>query len=122
MSGLLQHEADTARQAIPRRLFLFETLLAGLRQSIEARAAVVLGRAPVGGDPALAFEALQSGVERALLDLQDLVRQLADALRNRPAVQRLERDRFHDQQVDGALNEVGRLPHDYLQESIAALL
>ena len=47
--------------------------------------------------------------------------ELPDPLRDRPAVQRLERDRLQDQQIDGALNEIGGLPHDYLQERIERL-
>ena len=94
----------------------------GLGKTIEARAPVVLGRAPLGGDPALPLEALQRGIERALLDLQDVVGELADPLRDRPAVQRLERDRLQDQQIDGALNEIGGLPHDGLQEHMRVLV
>jgi len=64
----------------------------------------------------LFFQALQRRVQRSLLDLEDVIRELTDPLRDRPAVQRLERDGLEDQQIDGALNEIGGLPHDYLQE------
>ena len=96
-SRLSQHESDPARQSRPRGFFMREPFLTGLRQSIKPRAPVVLGGAPVGGDPALLFEALQCGVERSLLDLKDVVGQLPDPLRDRPAVQRLERDGLQDQ-------------------------
>jgi hypothetical protein len=61
----------------------------------------------------LSFEPLQSGVQRSLLHLQDVVGELADALRDRPAVERLQRDRFHDQQIDGALDQVGGFAHPF---------
>src|SRR5262245_62169397 len=117
-SGFLEDEADAAREALPRGFLLSKTLLTGLRQSIEARAPIVLGRAPVSGDPALFLEPLQRRIERTLLHLQDLVRELSNPLRDRPAMQRFERDRLEDEKVDGALDQVGWLPHDYLQESV----
>jgi hypothetical protein len=39
------------------------------------------------------LEAVQRRIERPLLHAKQLVRNLLDALRNRPAVHRLERDR-----------------------------
>src|SRR5690349_6001782 len=89
-SGLLQHQADAAREAGPRRFFLGEPFLAGLRQPIESRATVVLRGAPIGGDPALFLQTLQRRIERALLHLEDVIGELADPLRDRPAVHRLE--------------------------------
>src|SRR6185436_12999707 len=105
---------NPARQPRPRGLFMRKALLAGFRQAVKPRPTIVFRRAPIGGDPTLFLETLQSGVERSLLDLKDFFRELPDPLRDRPAVQRLERDGLQDQQVDGALNEIGGLPHDYL--------
>ncbi len=52
---------------------------------------------------------MQGRVERPLLHLQHLVRQLADAPGNRPAVERLDGERLENQQVEGSLDEVDRL-------------
>src|SRR6188508_3400893 len=105
-SRFLEHEPNPARKPCPFGFLVHEPLLAGPGQAIEARPAIVLRRAPFGGDPALFFKSLKSGVERTLLDLEDFVGELADPLRNRPAVERLERDGLQDQQVNGALNEI----------------
>src|SRR5688572_23492409 len=48
-----QHEVDPGRQPLPFFDFGLELLAARLRQRIEASAAVVLRRAPLGRDPAL---------------------------------------------------------------------
>jgi hypothetical protein len=57
---------------------------------------------------------VQRRIERALADPQLLARHLANALRNRPAVQRFERDDAQDQEVECALDEIGRLAHGLL--------
>ena len=82
-----------------------------LVKRVEAGAAIVLGRAPVRRDPALVLEAVERRIERALPDPQQVVRDLLDALRDRPAVHRLERDRPHDQEVEGPLQDVGLVAH-----------
>src|SRR5262245_41946094 len=116
MSGLSQYETDAARQPLPGGFFLCQAFLARLRQTVEASAAIVFRGAPVRRDPSLLFETLKRRVERPLLHGENLVGELTNPLRNRPAVQRLEGDGLHDQQVNGALDEVCGLPHDYLQE------
>ena len=52
------------------------------------------------------LELVQGGVERALLNEQHIARQLPNALCNRPAVHRLERERLENQEIEGALDEV----------------
>jgi len=47
----------------------------------------------------LLLQPVESGIEGALLHLQDLVRDLLDAFGDSPAVHRLERDGFEDEQV-----------------------
>jgi hypothetical protein len=46
-----------------------------------------------------------------LINLQNVVGDAANALRNCPAVHRLERNRFENEKVESALNEVGGLGH-----------
>ena len=62
-----------------------------------------LGDGPLRLDPALMLEAMQRGIERALVDLQHVFGDLLDALRDRPAVQRLrlERPQDHRSRVPG---------------------
>src|SRR5205807_8736290 len=49
---------------------------------------------------------MQCRVQRALWDLKGFARDLMDALGDRPAVHRLERERFEDQEVERALRQV----------------
>ena len=62
---------------------------------------------PLGFDPSLVLEAMERRVERALVDLQDILGDLLDALGDRPAVQRLGLQRPKDEQVEGAGKKVG---------------
>jgi hypothetical protein len=55
------------------------------------------------------FEPVEGGIERSLLDAQDVVRHLLDATRNRPAVLRFELQRLEDEEVERSLNEVDGL-------------
>src|SRR6185437_2099638 len=68
--------------------------------------AVVLGGAPLTVDPALDFEALQGGVERALVHVQDAGRKLLDPLADAPAMHGLEREGLEDQKLEGAAEDV----------------
>jgi hypothetical protein len=49
---------------------------------------------------------VKTRVERTLAYLQDVPGYLANALRDRPAMHRLERDYFEDQQVERTLDKV----------------
>src|SRR5581483_385763 len=87
-SGSLPHLGDGQHQAIPARLFGFELFAPGPRQLVELGAAPGLVRIPVGSHPALLLDAVERRVERALLDVEHLVRHLADALDDAIAMQR----------------------------------
>jgi hypothetical protein len=54
---------------------------------------------------------MERGVERALIHLQDVVRNPANALGDGPAVHGLEGNGFQDQEIESALNEVGGFAH-----------
>ncbi len=90
--------------------------LAGFHRQLPApggREPVVLGPpaqlrdSPFGFDPALMLEAMERRVERALVDLQDILRDLLDPLRNRPAMERLGLQRAQDEQVKGTGSRSG---------------
>src|SRR5689334_12953117 len=67
------------------------------REVIVLSAAVVLGGAPVAVDPAALLEALQRGIERALVHVEHSAGELLDARADSPAVHRLEGQRLEDQ-------------------------
>ena len=48
-----------------------------------------------GSDPVLMFQAVESGVERSLLRLKRILRNLLNALRDSPAVPGVQGQRFH---------------------------
>jgi hypothetical protein len=57
------------------------------------------------------LETMERRVERALVDLQDVLRDLLNALGDRPAVERLRLQRPQDEQVERARKEIGnRMP------------
>ena len=92
ISRPLQDQSDRRGEPLPVCLFTLQVLFSGLRQGIIFGAPVILGLAPLGGDPVLLFQPVQRGVERALIDLQHVFRDLPDALRDGPAVHRFKSD------------------------------
>jgi len=88
-------------------------LPACLVQFVEAGTPPEFGNAPFGIDPALVFEAVQSGIERALIDLQDLPRDLLNALGDCPAVHGFGLQRAQNEEIERALQEIetGALRH-----------
>src|SRR5688500_5443254 len=70
-------------------------------------AAVVVARAPLAVDPFLELEALQGGVQRALVHVEHTPGHLLNALADPPAVHRLERQRFEHQQIERTAKHVG---------------
>ena len=67
-----QHLADALRQPFPAQLLFVEALQPRARQLVDPRAPVVRRRLPVGGDPAQMLHAMERGIERALLDAEDV--------------------------------------------------
>src|SRR5204863_7294670 len=90
----------------PGTFFAFQLLVPEPRQLIKLGAAIVFRRAPSGFDPALALQAMQRGIEGALLYKKSLAGDLMNALRDGPAVLRLKSEGAEDQQVQGALRKV----------------
>src|SRR5262249_30051660 len=86
-------------------------LLAGAGQGVELGPPPGLVGAPPGRDPAALLDAVQRRVERALLDAEQLARVLPDALDDAVAVERPGRERLEDEEVEGALEEVGLAGH-----------
>jgi hypothetical protein len=72
------------------------------------RAPVVFRRAPLRRKQSAQLEAVQSGIERAFLHAQDVLRSIVNKLRDRVAVQRATAQRPKDQHIERALNQVAR--------------
>src|SRR5262245_9449446 len=108
-STLLEDQRDAGGKLLPERALLVELAPAGVGQGVVFGATAVRLRLPVGDDPRLVLESVQRRVERTLLDLERLFRDLPDPVCDGPAVKRFEGDDAKDQEVEGALEKVGRL-------------
>ena len=64
-------------------------------------------------DPAFLFKLMQSRVERTVAHLQNTIGDMAVPAINREAVQRLDRENFQQQEIQGSLDQIGRFA-DYL--------
>jgi len=109
--GSFDHEVDGGGQAIPIGRFLFELRTAGGGQRVELGLSSGFGLRPFGFDPGFLLEAVQSRVERALLNLKDFLRDLLDAFGDGPAMFGFERNGFEDEKVESALDEIVRFAH-----------
>ena len=77
----LENPVDRLREGLPAGGLLRQLPPAERRQRVVARAAVVFGRAPHGRDPAAILEPVERGIERSMLDLQDVIRASARSRR-----------------------------------------
>src|SRR5688572_6722022 len=88
-------------------------VLAGPRERVELRFASRLGCPPLRCNPSLLLQSMKGGIERALRNLQVFVRYLLNPFRDGPAMLRFEREDLQNQQIERALDEVGRFAHGY---------
>ena len=102
----VENEVDRARHASPLRQRLVQVPPPGRSQRVVARAAVVVGDAPLGADELLPLQAIERRVERPLPELQHVLRPLLDAFGDAPAVHRLELQGSQDQHVERSLQHV----------------
>src|SRR4051812_24544660 len=108
-----QHEANRRRQPVPVGALAFELPPAATRQVVELGVAPGLARLPLGLQPPARLEAMERRVQRALLNLQHVLRHLLQALGDGVAVQRPERDDLQNQKIERALEKIGfRWRHD----------
>ena len=110
----LHDEIDGGGEAIPVGEFLFELGATGSGEGIELGDAAGFGFGALALDPAFLLEAMEGGVEGALLDLEDFAGDLLDALGDSPTVLGLEGDGFEDEEVESALDEVVRFAHSMI--------
>jgi hypothetical protein len=76
-------------------------------QPVELRVPPGVRELPLGGQQPLVLEPVQRGVERALRDLDDVAGNLLEALGDRVAVERPQRDDLEDKEIERALREIG---------------
>src|SRR5262245_56404909 len=88
-----------------------ELTAAGRGEAVILGAAAQLRDFPLGLDPALVLEPMEGRIERALVDLQDVSRNLLDALGDGPAVLGVLLQRAQDQQIERAGQQIGRSRH-----------
>src|SRR5579864_4415130 len=81
------------------------------RERIEFCATIVLRRFPLGGNPALLLELVQSGIERAVADLQHVPGDLFETLADGETVEGLKRKNLQEQHIQRALDQIGRFAH-----------
>ena len=102
----LENLRHRAGQPIPIRFLAGQLLAALRRQLIELRLSPVARLAPLRFEPAALLQAVQRGIERALLDLQNFLGNLPDSLGDAVPVNRTKRDNLQDQQVQCSLQEI----------------
>ena len=85
--------------------------MAAVGEFVVFGAAIVFGGAPAGFDPAAAFEAVEGGIEGALLNLENVAGNLLYALGDGPAVLGFEGEGAEDEEVEGALRKIDALRH-----------
>src|SRR5438105_3565400 len=102
----IHHARDRGYEIGPLRMLLLQSPPAGGGELVILRAAVVLGRFPLGGDPALELEALQGGIEGAEFDIQSVARDGANGFGDTVAMKRSEEEGLQDQHVEGSLKEI----------------
>jgi len=90
----------------PCGLLCAEPLTAEARERVEPGAAVGLGIFPFGAEPALFFEAMESRIERAVFNLENVERVGADGLADAVAVLGAPLESAQDEEVEGALQDV----------------
>src|SRR5205823_4317495 len=91
--------------------FSRQLLSSGSRERVIPRPPVVLRCAPLGRDPSVQQQPLEGWVERALTDLEDILGEGFQILRDAVAVLRAPRERFEDEEVERARQEFLRVSH-----------
>lgn len=110
----MDDEVDGGGETVPVGGFFFELDAAGGGEGIELGDAAGFGFGALALDPAFVLEAMESGVQGALLNLQNVAGDLLDALGDGPAVLGLESQGFEDQEIESALDEVVGFAHSVI--------
>jgi hypothetical protein len=103
---MLQNHGYDFGQALPALGFGLELSASLCRQPIKLCLAAGFGGTPLGDEKLLVFQAVKSGIQGALLDLQCFLREHLHVLRNGISVNRPERDDTKNEEVQSALREI----------------
>ena len=98
---------DGFGEAIPAGFFLGESSAAFAGEAIKFGFTAGVGLFPVGGEKISIFEAVEGGVQGAFGGVDYTAGDLFEALGDGVAVDGTEGDDFEDEEVEGALGEVG---------------
>src|ERR1051326_1800203 len=101
-----QHAVDSVGQLLPVLGIRLELLSSRRSQSIETRAPSQFGDSPLGLDPALMLQPMQSRVKRTLIHFQDPFGHLFDSFGDVPAVFGIVLKSSKDEEVESALKKV----------------
>ena len=93
----LEDLRDRGSKLAPGTFFAFQLLAPKPRQLIKLGAAIVFRRAPACFDPAFALQAMERGIQGALLYEKSFAGDLMNALRDGPAMLRLKGKGAEDQ-------------------------
>ncbi len=103
--GRTQNLGDGSGEFVPFAGFESELAAAFGGEAVELGATIVFGGAFFGGDPATFNEAVESGIERALFDLQHVVGVEFDGFGDGVAVGGAKEQGAEDEQVEGTLEQ-----------------
>src|SRR6476659_558828 len=112
--GVLRSGEDAGnrlRVAHPRRGLLLEVCPATRRDLVVARSPTVLRNSPLGRDELAAFEAIQTLIQRTVVDVQRAARAFLEPARDLEPVHGLPRECAEDQQVERPFHQRQRLSH-----------
>ena len=109
MSIALRFEqpGDGQRSSTPLRRLDVELLFAGAGERIELGATRILGLTPLRVEPACALESREGDEQRPRVHLEHAARDLFDAPGDAEAMHGLEAQRFEDEHVQRAGDDVG---------------
>src|SRR4029077_15699572 len=106
ISGHPEHPCDGIGESVPVFGFDVELSASGGCQGIEPRPAAKFRDSPLGFDPAAVFEAMKGWIQRALVYLQDILRDLLDALGDGPSMHSSGSEGSQNQKIKRALQQI----------------
>src|ERR1044072_6954486 len=94
-------------QAVPFFRLYLHLLYSQASQRVKFGAAIIFRRLPFCLDPALLLQFMQSGIKGSVAYLELVIGNLSQAAAYGPAVQWLEGENLQNQEIQGALDQVG---------------
>jgi len=101
-----EDQGDGVAQALPIGNFGFHLSAALLGERVELGFASGLGFFPFGLQPASVFQTMKRGIEGALMDLEEVLRDLLKALRDSVAVAGAQSDNLQNQEIQRSSEEL----------------